>query len=41
MTANKVFGEKSSDYKYLLNNIVLKSYDKTIEEIHYFLVFKV
>lgn len=29
------------DYKYLRNNIVLQSYDQTIEEIHYFLTFNV
>jgi hypothetical protein len=29
------------EYNYLLNHIVLKSYDQTMEEIHYFLTFKV
>lgn len=31
---------KLARYDYLLNHIVLKSFDQTIEEIHYFLVFK-
>lgn len=29
------------EHDYLLNHIVLKSYDQTMEEIHYFLTFKV
>jgi hypothetical protein len=32
---------KLTKYDYLLNHIVLKSFDQTIEEIHYFLTFKV
>lgn len=32
---------KRLDYDYLLDHIVLKSFDQTMEEIHYFLTFKV
>lgn len=41
LLTGKIFGANITDYNYLLDNIVLKSYDQTIEEIHYFLVFKV